>query len=423
MMCTRSLFAAFLLVWLIFLATSAAVSQKSPPVYVTLFTHIEDNTPMGELGTAECRQSYLLWHDRLIGVARLFQKHHVRWVLEPDWKFLIAALMYEDSTLRARTNDKNLLRFLKEDLNVAIDPHSHENGGYNYTDVAHLLDSLGVGGSTVIGGHVWDPTLPQFADWDRFRVAQSGARYPWAWWRGDILMGSATPNHVNDPIVSGVWRPKDRYHFFEDDSLGNIVCVGQYDKSAKGSYQYYLQSVLELINLYTSNQVPNQFMLTSSKHVTPGEISAPAGMKAIEDSLLVPLRDLENTGKVKLIDFTALVEDWRSIFHSRAFIYHPDQPSQVKDIPVPPKTLALYQNYPNPFNPSTVISFQLPENCHVLLKVFDVTGREAARLVDDDLNPGVHSIVYHPTDLPSGTYFYRLMTPTLFQTKSMEFIK
>ncbi len=215
MMCSRHYLRAFWMAVLLLSFVSGAASQTPPPVYVTLFTHIEDNTPAGQLGTAECRQSYLVWRNRLIGVADLFRKHEVRWVLEPDWKFLLAALIYEDSTLQANTNHKNLLRYLKEDLNVAIDPHSHENGGYNYTDVAHLLDSLGVGGSTVIGGHVWAPTLPQFAEWDRFRVPQRGAKYPWAWWRGDILMGSATPNHVNDPIVSGVWRPKDRYPFLK----------------------------------------------------------------------------------------------------------------------------------------------------------------------------------------------------------------
>ena len=192
----------------------AAARAEPPPVYEVLFTHIEDNTPAGTLGSAQSRQNYLLFRSKLISMANLARDSGVPWSLQPDWKFLEAALLFEDATLTQNTNNKNLLRYLKEDLAVVIDPHSHENGGYNYTDVAHLLDSLGVGSTTVIGGHIWDPTLPQFQEWDRFRVHVEGEKYPGALWRGDILMGSGTPNHVNDPVVSGVWKPRDRDHYF-----------------------------------------------------------------------------------------------------------------------------------------------------------------------------------------------------------------
>ncbi len=83
----------------------------------------------------------------------------------------------------------------------------------------------------------------------------------------------------------------------------------------------------------------------------------------------------------------------------------------------------LLQNYPNPFNPSTTICFTLPRHSHVTLKVYDVLGREVTTLVDGELNAGEHSIVFDARYLPSGVYFYRLMTPTFIQTKSMEFIK
>ncbi len=176
-----------LLMLLVLPNVPTASAQTPPPVYVVLFTHIEDNTPAGTLGTPQSRQQYMLYRTRLVDMANLARNYNISWSLQPDWKFLLAALLYEDSTLIPTTNNKNLLRYLKEDLGVVLDPHSHENGGYNYTDVAHLLDSLGVGATTVIGGHIWDPALPQFQGWDRFRNPVSGERYPWATWQETFL--------------------------------------------------------------------------------------------------------------------------------------------------------------------------------------------------------------------------------------------
>lgn len=180
---------------------------------------------------------------------------------------------------------------------------------------------------------------------------------------------------------------------------------------------------MELIDLYANAQVSPQYMLTTSKHVSAADITAPLGLKTIEDSLVIPLRDLEQMCKIKLTDFTALVEDWRTIFKSRAFIYNPEEPSRVMDISALPHGVLLYQNYPNPFNASTAISFQSSENSHVTLKVFDVSGCEVARVVDDELTPGVYSIVYDTKHLSSGIYFYRLQAGRVTQQKKMAVLK
>jgi hypothetical protein len=284
-----------------------------PPVYVVLFTHIEDNTPGGTLDTGANRSTYLTWRTRLITMAELARRYNMTWVLQPDWKFLLAAQAYEDSSTTASTGGKNIFRYLRDSLDVVIDPHSHENGGYNYTDVAYLLDALGVGGSTVIGGHIWDPSLPQFAHWERFRVPVFGEMYPSAQWRGDILMGSGTPNHTNDPIVSGVWRPADPWSYFEDSPSGNIACVGAF----KGD----LDGISELVARYTSGQSASTCMLTSTYHITPTMISSSSGLSTLERDLLSPLSSLRSSGKVDVTDFTTLVATWKGQFGGQACIY------------------------------------------------------------------------------------------------------
>ncbi|MFQ5606236.1 MAG: T9SS type A sorting domain-containing protein [bacterium] len=73
-----------------------------------------------------------------------------------------------------------------------------------------------------------------------------------------------------------------------------------------------------------------------------------------------------------------------------------------------PSEFVLHQNYPNPFNPSTTVRFSLPRRERVILKVFDILGREVATLVDEELPSGEHSVVFDAKNLSSGVYFYQL---------------
>lgn len=293
--------------------TTGGGNATAPPVYVVLFTHIEDNTPGGELGTPGNRSTYLTLRGRLITMAETARRYGMRWVLQPDWKFLLAAQMYEDAPTMASTGGQNILQYLRDGLDVAIDPHSHEAGGYNYTDVAYLLGMLGAGGSTVIGGHIWDPALAQFAHWERFRVPVAGQRFPSAVWRGDILMGSGTPNHTNDPIVSGVWRPQNPWNYFEDDPSGNIACVGAFKGDIAG--------IGELVARYRSAQAESTCMQTSTYHITPATLGSSSAMAALERDVLTPLSGLRSAGQVEVTDFTSLVATWRSRFGGKACVY------------------------------------------------------------------------------------------------------
>jgi photosystem II stability/assembly factor-like uncharacterized protein len=83
----------------------------------------------------------------------------------------------------------------------------------------------------------------------------------------------------------------------------------------------------------------------------------------------------------------------------------------------------LAQNYPNPFNPSTTISYSLPVQHQVSLKVYDVLGNEVASLVNEEQNAGSHSINFSAAQLSSGIYFYRLNIGNFSETKSMILIK
>ncbi|MFA5012328.1 MAG: YCF48-related protein [Ignavibacteria bacterium] len=88
-----------------------------------------------------------------------------------------------------------------------------------------------------------------------------------------------------------------------------------------------------------------------------------------------------------------------------------------------PSSYLLSQNYPNPFNPKTVISFQLPAVSDVMLKVYDLMGREVETLVNERLQPGTYSTQWNASGYSSGIYFYTLQTEKFKQTKRMVLLK
>jgi hypothetical protein len=77
---------------------------------------------------------------------------------------------------------------------------------------------------------------------------------------------------------------------------------------------------------------------------------------------------------------------------------------------VAPVKFALYQNFPNPFNQSTVIEFDLPQDSHVLLEVFNVRGQRVKTLADDQFTSGRYKIEWQIKSLSSGVYYYQLKT-------------
>ena len=87
------------------------------------------------------------------------------------------------------------------------------------------------------------------------------------------------------------------------------------------------------------------------------------------------------------------------------------------------KGFELYQNYPNPFNPTTIIKFRISDFGFVNLKVYDILGNEIATLVNEEKLPGSYEISFDGSDLPSGVYFYQLITSDFVQTKKMILLK
>lgn len=89
-----------------------------------------------------------------------------------------------------------------------------------------------------------------------------------------------------------------------------------------------------------------------------------------------------------------------------------------------PDRMELHQNYPNPFNARTVVRFSLSVVSDVILKVFDITGKEIEVLINERKNPGEYNVTFDGNNFTSGVYFYQLIADgKVVQTRKMLMLK
>ena len=85
------------------------------------------------------------------------------------------------------------------------------------------------------------------------------------------------------------------------------------------------------------------------------------------------------------------------------------------------KEYLLTQNYPNPFNPNTKITYSIPQSSKVIIKVYNILGKEIETLVNEEKTAGTYEITWYALSasgvLPSGVYFYRVTVGNLLDGK------
>ena len=101
-------------------------------------------------------------------------------------------------------------------------------------------------------------------------------------------------------------------------------------------------------------------------------------------------------------------------------------PSAANDAPAVP--IELHQNYPNPFNPATTVAYSIPERCSVAVKIYDVSGKCVACLVDRQQEKGSHAVEWNGKDekgnsAASGIYLCRLAAGNQTISRKMVLLK
>ena len=99
------------------------------------------------------------------------------------------------------------------------------------------------------------------------------------------------------------------------------------------------------------------------------------------------------------------------------------QYSKIVEIKAVPAEFTLYQNYPNPFNPTTSIRYDIPHETMVKLLIYDALGNIVKTLVNKTKTAGSYVAHFNAENIPSGIYFYQLITEGKISTKKLILVK
>jgi flagellar hook assembly protein FlgD len=93
-----------------------------------------------------------------------------------------------------------------------------------------------------------------------------------------------------------------------------------------------------------------------------------------------------------------------------------------------PGEFQLAQNYPNPFNPFTTLLYELSENSHVKITIYDMLGRKVKTLINETQDAGSRTVIWNATNdygepVSAGIYLYQIKAGEYLQTKKMVLLK
>lgn len=227
-----------------------------PTIYVSIVSHNEEPSFPNHPDFTSDYDTYESFRDAAVAFSEMLHDEGVKYDFQSDWNFLLAEQDHWDEF--DNTNGKNLLRWLVEDMDFAVDPHAHEST-YSIADVAYLMEQLDITPSNIVGGFIATPAEDSRVE--DFQVPIEGWQYDTTW-EADALWGGGSGNHVDDEgqWTSGIWRPQDNENFFIDDPDSKPV-IGTYTSTWDGLDDLLEKrdsGELEAGKMYTATIMTNQ---------------------------------------------------------------------------------------------------------------------------------------------------------------------
>ena len=132
--------------------------------------------------------------------------------------------------------------------------------------------------------------------------------------------------------------------------------------------------------------------------------------------------DGDLTYDTSLVDFSTGLDQEIVIPAYSVVLFEEVEPLLIST-PAIPGDYNLHSVYPNPFNPVTTIAYEVPNTTQVTIKIYDISGREAAQLVNSEMAQGYHTVDWNATNYASGAYFVKMVAGSFVQTRKMVLLK
>ena len=240
-------------------------------------------------------------------------------------------------------------------------------------------------------GTLWAGDVGQNA-WEEIDTIVAGGNYGWR-----RTEGKACYNPSSGCDTTGLIQPLWVYAH----SQGNISVTGGYAyrgaglPALQGNYLYgdYGSGMIWALSFNDSGSPTNQLL--------------------IDSPYLISSFGEDHSGEVYIVSYS----------DGRIYRIQQTGTSVQSTYGAARKPVVLEQNYPNPSRPQTAISFQLPADGFVSIKLFDVLGQEVATIANGIRAAGRHTVRWDGSALPSGVYFYRLQAESIVETRRLTLFK
>jgi hypothetical protein len=211
----------------------------------------------------------------------------------------------------------------------------------------------------------------------------------------------ASPVRINDVTTGQQYKPA-----IQCDTNGNLAVIYYDERTGTGIVNSYFAYSVDGGNTWVNQRLSD----TSFSYISQGSEVRNGEYIGVDiyNNKIIPVWCDDRTGTPNQEIYTANLSIPVSVQNQNQYV---------------PVEFELSQNYPNPFNPETKIEYYLPVNSNVILKLYDISGKEIRTLVNRYMAAGKHEVMLSSQELSSGVYFYALTAGDFKDTKKMILLK
>ena len=292
-------------------------------VFVTFVSHNEEsisNPPCAPVMTDPVR--FAANRAAVVSLAQVIWDKRATWDFQSEWEYLLRLSDWETDAERRQTGGLNLVHYLNTMApgHLQVDAHSHEGRGYNYADVAYLLERLNVPPNGIVGGFIMSPVQNQ--TWTRLRSPLKGQKYPAYTWQATQLWGGGSARHRTDSNASGIWRPTSADLFEQDDPRQSLLNVGNFPAT---EVPVDPSPIAALLALLREGRLESGKMYTATIMIPQCELDSDPTLVPRVGLLIDQFREDVERGDLVWATLTEMARVWRADYESSPLVAHPLQ--------------------------------------------------------------------------------------------------